>query len=160
MEQKGPSRTAIQTAVHRAAHNLLDDDPKILVDPFARAFAGYASDDELLSAPVSVEMTEFPRMRVVFTLRSRYAEDELAKAVTRGIDQYIILGAGLDSFAYRCPILCHRSTSSRLTIPQVRPGNARGSRNLASWHQRACIMFPPTSSDRHLAKVSWRASST
>ena len=105
MEQNGPSRTAIGTAVHRAAHLLLDEDPKILVDPFARAFAGYASDAEMLQAIASVEMIEFPRMRAVFTLRSRYAEDELDCAITRGIGQYVILGAGLDSFAYRRPDL-------------------------------------------------------
>jgi methyltransferase (TIGR00027 family) len=103
MKQKGPSRTAIGTAVHRAAHLLLDEDPKILVDPFARAFAGYASDAEMLQALASMEMIEFPRMRAVFTVRSRYAEDELVGAIIRGIDQYIILGAGLDSFAYRRP---------------------------------------------------------
>jgi methyltransferase (TIGR00027 family) len=105
MEQRSPSRTAIGTAVHRAAHLLLDDDPKILVDPFARAFAGYASDTEMLQAVASMEMIEFPRMRALFALRSRYAEDELARAIVRGIDQYIILGAGLDSFAYRRPEL-------------------------------------------------------
>ena len=46
--------------------SLLDEDPKIFVDPFARAFAGYASDAEMLQAIVSVEMIEFPRMRAVF----------------------------------------------------------------------------------------------
>jgi len=35
--------------------------------------------------------------------RSRYAEDELARAVTRGVTQYVVLGAGLDTFAYRNP---------------------------------------------------------
>jgi hypothetical protein len=49
MEQQGPSRSAITTAVHRAAHLLIDDDPKIFVDPFARAFAGYADDAEMLA---------------------------------------------------------------------------------------------------------------
>lgn len=39
--------------------------------------------------------------RAVVTTRSRFAEDRLAMAVERGIDQYVILGAGLDSFAYR-----------------------------------------------------------
>jgi methyltransferase (TIGR00027 family) len=105
MEHRSPSGSAIGTAVHRAAHLLLDEDPKILVDPFARALAGYASDDEMLQALASLQMIEFPCMRAVFTVRSRYAEDELARAINRGIDQYIILGAGLDSFAYRRPDL-------------------------------------------------------
>jgi O-methyltransferase involved in polyketide biosynthesis len=50
MDQQRPSRTAIRTAVQRAAHLLLDDDPKILADTFARAFAGYANDAEMLDA--------------------------------------------------------------------------------------------------------------
>src|SRR6266849_2398436 len=41
--------------------------------------------------------------RANITLRQRYAEDELGKALERGVKQYVILGAGLDSFAYRRP---------------------------------------------------------
>jgi O-methyltransferase involved in polyketide biosynthesis len=83
MEQQGPSRSAITTAVHRAAHLLIDDDPKIFADPFARAFAGYADDAEMLAA-LSAEFQELPRMRTVFAVRSRYAEDELAKSIASG----------------------------------------------------------------------------
>jgi methyltransferase (TIGR00027 family) len=35
--------------------------------------------------------------------RSRFAEDHLAQAVARGVKQYVVLGAGLDTFAYRNP---------------------------------------------------------
>jgi methyltransferase (TIGR00027 family) len=42
--------------------------------------------------------------RAVVATRSRFAEDRLALAVEKGIDQYVILGAGLDSFAYRSPL--------------------------------------------------------
>ena len=103
MLQQGPSRTAIRTAIHRAAHLLLDDDPKILTDTFARAFAGYDSDADFLRALENLPLFEFPRLRAIFTARNRYAEDELADAVKRGVSQYVILGAGLDSFAYRRP---------------------------------------------------------
>jgi methyltransferase (TIGR00027 family) len=105
MELRGPSRTAINTAMQRAAHLLLGDEPKILADTFARAFAGYASDADMLDAMDPSKWIAFPRMRVLFAMRNRYAEDELARAMTRGIEQYIILGAGLDSFAYRRPDL-------------------------------------------------------
>jgi O-methyltransferase involved in polyketide biosynthesis len=44
-----------------------------------------------------------PWLRTLFALRNRLAEDELAKAVERGTRQCVILGAGLDSFAYRQP---------------------------------------------------------
>jgi methyltransferase (TIGR00027 family) len=105
MNQQRPSRTAIRTAVQRAAHLLLDNDPKILADPFARALAGYSSDTEMLRALDPTQLLDSPRLRTLFVLRNRYAEDELVQAVARGIEGYVILGAGLDSFAYRRPDL-------------------------------------------------------
>jgi hypothetical protein len=102
-ESGSPSRTAILTATHRAAHLVLDH-PPIFRDPFARAFAGFASDEDLLDSLDRFVLPDFPSHRALFALRSRYAEDELAAAVrSEGISQYVILGAGLDSFAYRCP---------------------------------------------------------
>jgi methyltransferase (TIGR00027 family) len=84
---------------------LLDGDPKILLDPFARSFAGYNSDMDLLRAIEAFPAVEFSRVRTAFALRNRYAEDQLTEAIARGVKQYVILGAGLDSFAYRCPDL-------------------------------------------------------
>jgi methyltransferase (TIGR00027 family) len=101
MEQQGPSRMAIWTAISRAAHLMLDSNPKIFVDPFARAFAGYSNDDDLLRALDSLELAVTPEGRARFATRHRYVEDELDKALDRGVTQYVILGAGLDSFAYR-----------------------------------------------------------
>ena len=57
MQPKGPSRTAVATASHRATDPLLDDDPKIVADPFARALAGCASDAEMLEA-LSTELNQ------------------------------------------------------------------------------------------------------
>ena len=103
---RSPSRTAIRVAMYRAAHYLLDAEPKILADPFARSFAGFSSEEELLRAiNAIVPPVDLVPVRTIFALRSRYAEDELAQAVRRGTQQYIILGAGLDSFAYRRPDL-------------------------------------------------------
>ena len=42
-------------------------------------------------------------LRLIVALRSRFSEDELAKAVARGLEQYVLVGAGLDTFAYRNP---------------------------------------------------------
>lgn len=105
MEERGPSRTAINTATLRAAHYLLDAEPKILDDRFARAFAGFSSDEALSKTLSALAYPDIPRMRTLFALRNRYAEDELVRAMERGASQYIILGAGLDSFAYRRPDL-------------------------------------------------------
>jgi methyltransferase (TIGR00027 family) len=41
--------------------------------------------------------------RAFMAVRSRYVEDQLAKSVARGVSQYVVLGAGLDTFAYRNP---------------------------------------------------------
>jgi methyltransferase (TIGR00027 family) len=103
MDERGPSQTAIRTAMRRAAHYLQDAEPKILADTYARSFAGFSSDEELLSALRAVPLGDIPWMRTPFVIRNRFAEDELANAVAQGISQYVILGAGLDSFAYRRP---------------------------------------------------------
>src|SRR5262245_10873494 len=91
--------------MRRAAHYLLDAEPKILADSFARALAGFSTDEEFLRAFQGVPNAHISWLRISFALRNRLAEDELAKAVKQGTKQYIILGAGLDSFAYRQPDL-------------------------------------------------------
>jgi methyltransferase (TIGR00027 family) len=96
------------TAMLRAAHYILDDEPKILADSFARPFTGFATDGELLKALDTLNPPNFSGMRTLFTLRNRYAEDELAQAVQGGVSQYVILGAGLDSFAFRHPELMRK----------------------------------------------------
>ena len=44
-----------------------------------------------------------PYLRAFFVMRSRFAEDALAAAVSEGVRQYVVLGAGFDTFAYRNP---------------------------------------------------------
>jgi hypothetical protein len=80
MEVGSPSRTAI----HRAAHFLIDDRPKILADSFARAFAGFSSDNEFLAAVDSYAFPDFVAHRASFALRNQYAEDKLAAAAWSG----------------------------------------------------------------------------
>jgi O-methyltransferase involved in polyketide biosynthesis len=70
MEERGPSRTAMWTAMLRAAHYILDREPKILEDSLARMFAGFASDDEMLKAINAVAYPDFARMRTLFALRN------------------------------------------------------------------------------------------
>lgn len=107
MEMRKPSRTAVNTAVWRAMHTLLDGEPKILADPFARDLAGFDTNKALRAAHDAHPLAHIPLIRTQFALRNRYAEDELAQAIGRGVRQYAILGAGLDSFAYRRPDFMH-----------------------------------------------------
>ncbi|HKD82928.1 MAG TPA: class I SAM-dependent methyltransferase [Candidatus Angelobacter sp.] len=95
------SRTADRVALRRAAHQLWDN-PKVLDDPIALQIIPADARAELAgSRPSDSSPGTFLRAFVV--ARSRFAEDHLAQAVVRGIKQYVVLGAGLDTFAYRNP---------------------------------------------------------
>ena len=103
MREHDPSRTALRVAMHRAAHQILDT-PRVFSDPLAVRMVGEESMARLLAAPEGTGQTSMSRgIRAFLAARSRYAEDELQKALTRGVRQYVILGAGLDTFAYRQP---------------------------------------------------------
>jgi methyltransferase (TIGR00027 family) len=103
MKESRPSATAQRVAMRRAAHQLLDD-PKVFDDPVALRIIGNESAAALQADPRQSEATPLsPYLRAFVAARSRYAEDELALGVRRGIRQYVILGAGLDTFAYRNP---------------------------------------------------------
>lgn len=93
------SMTARGVASRRAAHQILDDDPKVLDDPIAVPLLGseFFADPERHADPRS------RAFRAWMVARSRFTEDCLAEAVASGVDQYVLLGAGLDTFAYRNP---------------------------------------------------------
>ena len=102
MEQSQRSRTVEIPAVMRALHQTMDDDPKILTDPVALRLID-ANDERRWLAPL-LDHPFAKQWRAGFALRARYAEDCLAEAVQRGARQFVILGAGLDTFAYRQPL--------------------------------------------------------
>ena len=92
-----PSATARGAALLRALHQVIDY-PRILDDPFAVPIVG--PDAAGLQA---VADRGSPALRAHVAMRSRYAEDRLALALHRGVRQYVVLGAGLDTFAWRNP---------------------------------------------------------
>jgi methyltransferase (TIGR00027 family) len=109
MQTGKPSRTALRVAIRRAAHQLADS-PPILNDPIAVRLItpetvgpSYARELERAMHPVARDF------RLTMAARSRYAEDRLAAAVAAPVPnqvrQYVVLGAGLDTFAYRNPFL-------------------------------------------------------
>ena len=101
MIETWPSRAAYMVAMRRAGHQLFDH-PKVLDDPLALPILGAGAEDRLRR-----EWRFASRLgravRASMAARSRYAEDQLALAVARGARQYVVLGAGLDTFAYRNP---------------------------------------------------------
>jgi methyltransferase (TIGR00027 family) len=107
MQSASPSRTALRVALRRAAHQLYDAKPLVFEDPIAVPILGDFYAEELRRTPSrNPERKDRPfsvSLRAFLVARSRYAEDTLARAVARGINQYVLLGAGLDTFAHRNP---------------------------------------------------------
>lgn len=102
MQEGTPSRTALAVAMRRAAHQIYDV-PRIFEDPVALPIlmANYAAEFATrLARPETIFSVV---LRAFVVARSRYAEDMLASAVAHGVRQYVLLGAGLDTFAYRNP---------------------------------------------------------
>jgi methyltransferase (TIGR00027 family) len=96
---RGPSRTAVLTAVARHLYRQ-EPPPLIFDDALAMGLAGAEGP------PLDLRLRNLPRSHLLafsrwVCARSRFAEDLVEQAVARGVEQYVILGAGLDSFAYR-----------------------------------------------------------
>jgi len=90
--------TARAVATRRAAHQILDR-PTVLHDPIAVPILG----PELYVDPVRHANPRSRAFRAFMVGRSRYTEDNLASAYANGVRQYVVLGAGMDTFAYRNP---------------------------------------------------------
>lgn len=103
MEEAKPSRTALRVALRRAAHQLYDAQPLVFADPVAVPILGDTYAEELRRTPTRPDRPFSVALRAFLVARSRYAEDSLAKAVSSGLTQYVLLGAGLDTFAHRNP---------------------------------------------------------
>lgn len=128
MTEPRPSATAIGAAMMRAAHLLLDQPPYLLEDRLALPLSGLAGVEPLRGALEKMRQ-EFAQhceadfapvivrdLRATVLLRNRYAEDCLRAALERGVRQYVMLGAGLDSFAHRSE-LAARLDSYELDLP-------------------------------------------
>ena len=101
MEESKPSRTALRVAISRARHQALDC-PVVFEDPLALAILGPEGPQMLQRVgDDKVEARIDPRLRASVAARSLLAEEELARATGKGVDQYVLLGAGLDTFAWR-----------------------------------------------------------
>ncbi|WP_280245277.1 MULTISPECIES: class I SAM-dependent methyltransferase [Nocardia] len=96
-----PSKTALFVATARARHQM-DDQPRIFTDPLALRILDQSA---WVSAGFDEgQSEELVRQRRLFiAARSRYADDTIAAATAAGTDQVVILGAGLDTTAYRHP---------------------------------------------------------
>ncbi|MGC1457964.1 MAG: class I SAM-dependent methyltransferase [Steroidobacteraceae bacterium] len=102
MKEDLPSRTAHGVAITRAAHQILDL-PRVFEDPVALTVLGPNAAARIRAAEGRFNRRNARYLRGFLVARSRIAEDALSEAVARGVRQYVLLGAGLDTFAHRNP---------------------------------------------------------
>src|SRR4051812_2269369 len=100
-EPIAPDNTAVRTALWRALHLDVDQPPHVLVDTVGLQLA--APEPAWRERP---DMSPFTRpFRASILARARFVEDLVEEQIEQGVDQYVILGAGLDTFAQRRPEL-------------------------------------------------------
>ena len=87
------SGTARGAAAIRAVHQLIDEVPHILEDPVSPLLLGSEAVRRIREKPEEHMSRESRGLRSHVVLRSRYAEDELLRAVESGVAQFINLGA-------------------------------------------------------------------
>src|SRR3954469_364961 len=103
MAQMKESRTALGVAWIRAMHQVLDSKPLVLDDePIVELLGRYYVE----RASKEQERFQSPGARLLrshVVLRSRFTEDRLEQSLNRGVEQFVILGAGYDTFFARQP---------------------------------------------------------
>ncbi|PTL82145.1 SAM-dependent methyltransferase [Vitiosangium sp. GDMCC 1.1324] len=108
-------QTAVRTALWRALHVQIDPPPHVLEDEIGLRLAA-PDDDWHHRSDMDAQGTRPFRASIV--ARARFIEELVAEEASRGVDQYVLLGAGLDTFAQRRPEL-----ASRLRVFEIdRPG--------------------------------------
>jgi methyltransferase (TIGR00027 family) len=98
-----PKRSALMVALIRAAHQLLDS-PIVFPDPVAIKILGKSEEQSLRDDPDRFNSSAYKSLRASLVIRSRLASDIWTDAISSGATQYVILGAGLDTSAYRIPL--------------------------------------------------------
>jgi methyltransferase (TIGR00027 family) len=110
-----PDSTAIRVALWRAIHVQVDPPPHVLEDEIGLRLA--APDNGWRSRP-DMDPHGTSLFRASIVARARFIEDLVVEQAGRGVGQYVILGAGLDTFAQRRPEI-----ASRLRVFEVdQPG--------------------------------------
>ncbi|MCD9586306.1 class I SAM-dependent methyltransferase [Streptomyces sp. 8ZJF_21] len=114
-QTSAPDSTAVRVALWRAMHVQVDPPPHVLQDEIGLRLA--APDDDWRGRP-DMDPDTTRGFRAAVVARARFIEDLVAEQADRGVTQYVILGAGMDTFAQRRPEI-----GSRLRIFEVdQPG--------------------------------------
>ena len=161
MEENQVNLGALAAAYYRAYH-AMHDDPKIFYDHLANrliaeeesvfleqlfrqlfesidpASATSCSDQATVLAQ-SMQAIPFPSIALS---RNQYAEDSLKMAVKQGVQQYVNLGAGMDTFAFRCPEMLEQLQVFEVDHPATQASKRHRITELG-WEQPAQLHFVP-----------------
>lgn len=112
--------TADLAAAFRAVHTSAEK--PVFVDPFARVLCGWPFRLALACPPLEHALNRLAHealapITMSIVLRARYAEAALERALASGIGQYVIIGAGMDSFAFRRPAMLERIEAFEIDHP-------------------------------------------
>ncbi|MEE1744801.1 MULTISPECIES: class I SAM-dependent methyltransferase [unclassified Streptomyces] len=114
-QTEAPDSTAVRVALWRAMHVQVDPPPHVFEDETGLRLV--APGDDWRRRP-DMDPRATSGFRAAVVARARFIEDLVTEQAGRGVDQYVVLGAGLDTFAQRRP-----DSASRLRIFEVdRPG--------------------------------------
>jgi methyltransferase (TIGR00027 family) len=119
----GPDNTAVRTALWRALHVQVDAEPHVLEDEVGLELI--APPDGWQQRP---DMKFTRRLRASIVARARFVEDLIVERSQQGIGQYVILGAGLDTFAQRRPDIAPKLQIFEIDQP-----------NTLAWKQKRLI---------------------
>lgn len=115
-----PDSTAVRVALWRALHLEVDAPPYVCEDSIGLQLINPTED---WRKRPDMEPNGTAGYRASIVGRARFIDDLLIEEADRGIAQYVILGAGLDSFAQRKPDIASRMRISRWISPARRPGS-------------------------------------
>ena len=116
-----PDNTAVRTALWRALHAEIDSQPHVFDDRIGLQLV--APDEDWRNRP---DMGPFTKpFRASILARARFVEDFVQEQATRGTSQYVILGAGLDTFAQRQPDLASRMDVFEIDQPATQEWKRR-----------------------------------
>jgi O-methyltransferase involved in polyketide biosynthesis len=145
-EVSAPDSTAVRVALWRALHSQIDPAPHVFEDEVGLRLV--APDESWRRRP-DMDSNFTKPFRASIVARARFIEDLVFEQVERGVGQYVILGAGLDTFAQRRPEMGSRLKVSR-SIGRVRKlGSESAWSSLALESQIGCDLCQWTSRRAH-----------
>ncbi len=116
-----PDGTAVRVALWRAMHVQVDSPPHVIEDEIGLQLA--APEEGWRRRPDMDPRGTSP-FRAAIVARARFIEDLVVEQAGHGVAQYVVLGAGLDTFAQRRPDIAARLRVFEIDQPAPRPGSA------------------------------------